>query len=1293
MPSTQAIIGRVGVKVLPDTKDFRREAEKALGKIEKTIKVSIPTMLDMTGAKRDMLEQIRKINQENRSMDSRKIRFHTTISRDTMNETISRAVRQLNERAAVRKIKFGEMEVELALDQSSKDLVQREIEHFKRANDPVHVDVVPQYSATASAFVHARLAILTHLRTVKIVPYVDPKAAAGVATVLYALSGGRMIVNIFDNIWDSIKNLDKAIPLIALIAESIVGLSAWSLAAASNIFALGSSFAAMVPAALALPGILGGMAVSLGVVVIALADFKKQLPGVVKQFNDMKKIVSENFWDQARKGISELATVYLPHLGETAKAVGGFFGAMSSALAKPFESALGTMFDNLNKSIEISSKGVDAFANIIVKLGLAGSEYLPRLAKWFNDVATQFSNFLNKASKDGSLKGWIDNGIEQMSQLGRIVKETYNIFGGLADAANAAGGSSFSDLADTLARISAVVNGANFQESLTQAFRAAHEAMTTIATISGPSTEKFFLALSDLFVRVFPVAAETIGTAFKGIFDALSRDSVSDGVMDMFTGLRDAFTALAPYMPTIGDGLGELMSIIGELGRGAGPSLALALGAVAEYLVQWGPVLRVVTRALSGGLLKALELIEPILPTLVAAFAAFRFGQFVAGVYTTVTALYAQIASAVETIAIMSLYAWEAVKSAAKSAAAWVASVTQTIAIWAMLAASAVANAAKTAAAWVANNVRAVASMAVTAAAYVAGWALMAVQATLNAVRMAAAWLIAMGPIGIIVAGVIALGVIIFKNWDKIVAFTKAAWGFIKSFLLKAWGLIKAAVVLYFNIYKTIITKVWNAVKKVFTTVWNFLKGFVQKVWAGIKSAVQLYFNVYKTIISNVWNAIKGVTTGVWNALKGFLSGAWSTIKSKLAGAFSAMVNVTREGWSKIKQFFTDAIDRIKAIFNGAKDILVDAGKAIIQGLLDGIQAMWDKVKGKFNELTDMIPDWKGPRDKDKKLLYKAGQLIIGGLVKGLDSKITDVRSTLKGLTSLITKDMSKNLRNVIEADRQKLLKLLKQYENAGEAMKKANEKLKALQQESRQYAQGVKQSIIETGNVTGGEDSSFAGIVAKLTAAKQAARQFADVLKGLGKAGLNKTALDQIAQAGPEAGLAAAQSILEAGKKGINEINALQTAIAKAGGSAGQTAADAMFKNGINIAEGLVKGLKAGKNQIKQQMVDIAREMVKTIKKELGIKSPSRVFAGLGTYVGMGFVQGLDSQNDKVKKALLLGLDRPDIAARLAGTVSKSSPASGGGKVLNYYAAPGSSINSEEDFFAATSRARAVGW
>ena len=48
-------------------------------------------------------------------------------------------------------------------------------------------------------------------------------------------------------------------------------------------------------------------------------------------------------------------------------------------------------------------------------------------------------------------------------------------------------------------------------------------------------------------------------------------------------------------------------------------------------------------------------------------------------------------------------------------------------------------------------------SMALTVARVVGGWALMAVQALWNAARMAAAWVIAMGPVGWIIAGVVAL--------------------------------------------------------------------------------------------------------------------------------------------------------------------------------------------------------------------------------------------------------------------------------------------------------------------------------------------------------------------------------------------------------------------------------------------------------------------------------------------------------------------------------------------------------
>lgn len=78
---------------------------------------------------------------------------------------------------------------------------------------------------------------------------------------------------------------------------------------------------------------------------------------------------------------------------------------------------------------------------------------------------------------------------------------------------------------------------------------------------------------------------------------------------------------------------------------------------------------------------------------------------------------------------------------------------------------------------------------------------------------------------------------------------------------------------------------------------------------------------------------------------------------------------------------------------------LKDTGKKIIQGLIDGLKGAFQAVKDTLTGLTDLLPDWKGPAERDRRLLTRNGQLIIRGLVEGLESRYGDVRSSLAGLT------------------------------------------------------------------------------------------------------------------------------------------------------------------------------------------------------------------------------------------------------------------------------------------------------
>jgi hypothetical protein len=142
------------------------------------------------------------------------------------------------------------------------------------------------------------------------------------------------------------------------------------------------------------------------------------------------------------------------------------------------------------------------------------------------------------------------------------------------------------------------------------------------------------------------------------------------------------------------------------------------------------------------------------------------------------------------------------------------------------------------------------------------------------------------------------------------------------------------------------------------------------------------------------------------------------------------------------------------------------------------------------------------------------------------------------------------------------------------------------------------------------------------------------------------------------------------------------------------------MYDNGIHMAEGLVKGLESQAGAIEKQMLKIADSMVKAIKKQLGIHSPSRVLAKIGSYVGLGFQKGLLSERSNVAQAvedsLLVGATSNSTARNIASAVGSAlgtgSATASSSKTLNYYAAPGSSLGSEEDLFAAANRAR-MGW
>lgn len=101
-----------------------------------------------------------------------------------------------------------------------------------------------------------------------------------------------------------------------------------------------------------------------------------------------------------------------------------------------------------------------------------------------------------------------------------------------------------------------------------------------------------------------------------------------------------------------------------------------------------------------------------------------------------------------------------------------------------------------------------------------------------------------------------------------------------------------------------------------------------------------------------------------------------------------------------ISGFFTSIPDKIKAAFANFGNLLFDAGRNLIQGLINGINNMLGPLKGAFNYITNLIPSWKGPEDKDRKLLEPAGVAVMQGFGVGIAKGAKDVMKLMSAYTT-----------------------------------------------------------------------------------------------------------------------------------------------------------------------------------------------------------------------------------------------------------------------------------------------------
>ena len=169
-------------------------------------------------------------------------------------------------------------------------------------------------------------------------------------------------------------------------------------------------------------------------------------------------------------------------------------------------------------------------------------------------------------------------------------------------------------------------------------------------------------------------------------------------------------------------------------------------------------------------------------------------------------------------------------------------------------------------------------------------------------------------PVGLVVAGIaaaIAVGVLLYKNWDKI----KAKAIELKDNVVAAWQNLKASTLEAWEALKSDISAAWDNIKANAASKVAAIKTSVVNTFNSLKSSVTNIFNSLKSSVINIVNGLKSSVINIVNSLKSSLAGAWSGVKSTALSAFNGLKSGVINVLDSIKSKAQAIVDAIKRIF------------------------------------------------------------------------------------------------------------------------------------------------------------------------------------------------------------------------------------------------------------------------------------------------------------------------------------------------------------------------------------------
>lgn len=198
-------------------------------------------------------------------------------------------------------------------------------------------------------------------------------------------------------------------------------------------------------------------------------------------------------------------------------------------------------------------------------------------------------------------------------------------------------------------------------------------------------------------------------------------------------------------------------------------------------------------------------------------------------------------------------------------------------------------------------------------------------------------------PIMLAIGAVIAIGVLLYRNWDLVKEKLISLWDKIKDFV-KVF-LFFSGIGLIIKLGQLLIEN-WEKIKAKLSSLWDKIKAFAKALWdIGKKifmwlSPIGLIITVGKLIIEN------------WDLIKAKFAELGSYLYNKIIDIGNFFIGLK----DKVVDVFFNLIDKLKEVWETMKSTTASA----FDFILDYVAKIWENIKGFFSNLGQKIKSLPG---------------------------------------------------------------------------------------------------------------------------------------------------------------------------------------------------------------------------------------------------------------------------------------------------------------------------------------------